>query len=123
MSEEKSFDSLSGERVKDGGKEVEVRWKRDKSENEVLSGIWSKAMALRGLKKVVSVSLEAAKVKTTGEDGEIIDIKFNPSAANAATKAIETANKMLGYNLPEEEDDGADKEIKIVFEDGEEYSD
>lgn len=87
-----------------------------------LENIWSKAMALRGLKKVVKVSLEAAKVPTVDENGEIVDVKFNPSAANAATKAIETANKMLGYNIPDEDEEESDGELTVIFDGAEEYS-
>ena len=78
-------------------------------------------MALRGLKKVVRVSLEAAKISTVDSEGTVVDVKFNPSAANAATKAIETANKMLGYNLPDEEDE-VDDTVTVIFENMEEYS-
>ncbi len=88
-----------------------------------LEGIWSRAMALRGLKKVLGVSLEAARIPTLDENGEVVEIKYNPSAANAATKAIETANKMLGYNLPDtDEDEEDDGTLTVIFEGMEEYS-
>ena len=104
--------------------------KKDKKENvstdeaRKLEGIWSRAMALRGLKKVLGVSLEAAKIPKLDENGDVVEIKYNPSAANAATKAIETANKMLGYNLPDEEEetDEDDGEITVIFDGMEEYS-
>lgn len=97
----------------------------EKTDEEKLRSIWSRAMALRGLKRVMNVSLEAAKIPTLDENGEVIEVKFNPSAANAATKAIETANKMLGYNLPEsydDEDADDESEVTVVFENAEEYS-
>ncbi len=97
--------------------------KRGETE-EKLAGIWSRAMALRGLKKVLGVSLEAARIPTLDENGDVVDIKYNPSAANAATKAIETANKMLGYNLPDEEGEDVDDEatLTVIFDGMEEYS-
>ncbi len=122
-SEKKTLTKSTGRR-KHSENVSESEASRDiKTEEEKLRGIWSRAMALRGLKKVVSVSLEAAKVPTVDENGEVKEIKFNPSAANAATKAIETANKMLGYNLPDEEEDGEDEgEIIVSFDCPREYS-
>jgi len=110
---------MSKEKNKNGGRESVNSPGSDEAR---LQGIWSRAMALRGLKKVVKVSLEAAKVPTLDENGEIVDVKFNPSAANAATKAIETANKMLGYNLPDDESDECDSELTVIFDGAEEYS-
>ena len=46
------------------------------------------------------------------------EVKFNPSAANAATKAIEAANRLCGYDdepAEKEEDD----EI-VIYDDGKE---
>ncbi len=95
----------------------------DRETESKLEGIWSRAMALRGLKKVLGVSLEAAKIPTLDENGEVVEVRYNPSAANAATKAIETANKMLGYNLPGENDEHEDDDVlTVVFEGMEEYS-
>ncbi len=108
---------------KESKKASEIADKRS-NEQKALEGIWSRAMALKGLKKVLRVSLEAAKIPTLDESGEVVDVKYNPSAANAATKAIETANKMLGYNLPDadgEEVEG-DGELTVIFEGMEEYS-
>ena len=111
------------EENKNEGKKIQSEPKKHSLDEETrLRGIWSKAMALRGLKKVMNVSLEAAKIPTLNENGEVVEVKFNPSAANAATKAIETANKMLGYNLPDDDSDECDTEITVIFENAEEYS-
>ena len=49
------------------------------------------------------------------------EVKFNPSAANAATKAIEAANRLCGYDgEPEDQED--DDEIVICFEEGKELA-
>lgn len=110
---------MSEEKNKNGGKDSK---KSQAADDSKLESIWSRAMALRGLKKVVKVSLEAAKVPTLDENGDVVDVKFNPSAANAATKAIETANKMLGYNLPEDDTDDQEGELTVIFDGAEEYS-
>ncbi len=85
-------------------------------EDAELRKIWTRSDALRGLKQVVSVSIEAARQEICGEDGEVSEVRFNPSAANAATKAIEAANRLCGYG--EEEKEEADDELVICFEDG-----
>ena len=60
-------------------------------------------MALIGLKRIYETALEGARIEIRDEDGTLVEVKFNPSAANAATKAIEAANRMLGYTAPEED--------------------
>ena len=70
---------------------------------------------------MVNVSIEAARQEITDEDGEVSEVKFNPSAANAATKAIEAANRLCGYDdEPAEKDE--DDEIVICFEEGKEFA-
>lgn len=75
---------------KDGGKDP-------------LEKIWSRRMALLGLKRIYETALEGARIEVRDEDGALVEVKFNPSAANAATKAIEIANRMMGYAAPEED--------------------
>ncbi len=94
---------------------------KEEREREQLRKIWTRSDALRGLKQVVSVSIEAARQEVTDEDGEVSEVKFNPSAANAATKAIEAANRLCGYDgEPEDKED--DDEIVICFEEGKELA-
>ncbi len=76
-------------------------------QTRALEKIWSRRMALIGLKRIYETALEGARIEIRDEDGALVEVKFNPSAANAATKAIEAANKMLGYAAPEEEKAGA----------------
>lgn len=71
-----------------------------------LEKLWSRRMALIGLKRIYETALEGARIEIRDEDGALVEVKFNPSAANAATKAIEAANKMLGYAAPGEEATG-----------------
>ncbi len=61
-------------------------------------------MALLGLKRIYTAALEGARQEIRDEDGALIEVKFNPTAANAATKAIEAANRMLGYTVPQEDE-------------------
>ena len=70
--------------------------------NEALEKIWSRRMALVGLKRIYLAALEGARVEVRDRDGVLVEVKFSPTAAAAATKAIEVANKMLGYSSPEE---------------------
>ena len=105
------------------GNETPKRRKKapEEREREALRKIWTRSDALRGLKQVVNVSIEAARQEITDEDGEVSEIKFNPSAANAATQAIEAANRLCGYDdepAEKEEDD----EIVICFEEGKEFA-
>ena len=89
-----------------GGTEKEPG-KSPGGQTRALEKIWSRRMALIGLKRIYETALEGARIEIRDEDGALVEVKFNPSAANAATKAIEAANKMLGYAAPEEEKAGA----------------
>ena len=79
--------------------------KAEEKEKAKLEKIWSRRMALCGLKRIVEAALEGARTEICDEDGALVEVKFNPTAANAATKAIEVANRMLGYTAPEDEGD------------------
>lgn len=79
-------------------------------------------MALTGLKRIFETALEGARVEIRDEDGALVEVKFNPSAANAATKAIEAANRMLGYATPAEEEEAAGGLFCVSFGEAEEYA-
>ena len=64
-------------------------------------------MALEGLKQIFTAALEGARSEVLDGNGAPVEVKFNPSAANAATKAIEVANRMLGYSAPEDGEEAA----------------
>jgi hypothetical protein len=102
-------ESAPGEREKAGG---DIR---------SLEKIWSRRMALLGLKRIFAAALEGARTEIRDGDGALVEVKFNPTAATAATKAIEVANKMLGYTTPEEEEEG-DAHLTVTFEEGEELA-
>ncbi len=87
-----------------------------------LAKIWSRRMALIGLKRIYETALAGARTEIRDEDGALIEVKFNPSAANAATKAIEVANRMMGYAAPEDAHDTADLSLRVEFGDWEEYA-
>ncbi len=95
--------------------------KAGKTEGSKLEKIWSRRMALCGLKRIVEAALEGARTEVRDEDGALVEVKFNPTAANAATKAIEVANRMLGYTAPEEEGEG-DSLIFVDLGDAREFA-
>ena len=77
-------------------------------------------MALWGLKRIYLAALEGARSEIRDEDGALVEVKFNPTAATAATKAIEVANKMLGYTTPSEGEEGG--HLTVAFFEGEELA-
>ncbi|MBQ8859179.1 MAG: hypothetical protein IJ012_05255 [Clostridia bacterium] len=91
-------------------------------EESKLQRIWSRQMALEGLKKIFTAALEGARTEILDEDGALVEVKFNPSAANAATKAIEVANRMLGYTSPEEEEENGALSFTVDLGEAEEFA-
>ena len=86
-----------------------------------LEKIWSRQMALRGLKRIVELALDGACTEIRDEDGALVEVKFNPQAAGAATKAIEVANRMLGYTAPDEAED-EDRFVTVELGNAEEFA-
>lgn len=84
---------------------------------EPLERIWSRRMALLGLKRIYLAALEGARVEVRDRDGVLVEVKFSPTAAAAATKAIEVANRMLGYTAPEERE--GDTHLTVELADAE----
>lgn len=97
-------DSDKGQKKTASPKKKETASPRDErgGGRESLERIWSRRMALIGLKRIYLAALEGARVEVRDRDGALVEVKFSPTAAAAATKAIEVANKMLGYTAPEE---------------------
>lgn len=92
-------------------------------ERALLEKVWSRKDALEGLKRIFLTALEGARIEVRDEEGALREVKFNPSAANAATKAVETANRMLGYTTPDEDgDDPCDGDITVDLGDAEEFA-
>ena len=91
------------------------------AERAGLERIWSRRMALLGLKRIYEAAIEGARQEVCDEDGALVEVKFNPTAANAATKAIEVANRMLGYSAPEE-DAPSDGLFSVVLGEAEEFA-
>jgi hypothetical protein len=81
------------------------------SESSDTEKYWSREKALSALNEVVAVSIEAAKNTES---------KFNSQAANAATKAIEIANKIMGYGSAGSEESGEDESSLTVEFSGDE---
>ena len=90
------------------------------SEGERLERLWSRRMAIEGFKKIYRVSIEGARTEILGDNGEVVDVKYNPSAANAARAALESLNRLLGYSSPVEEE--VDDDIVVILGDAEEFS-
>ena len=61
---------------------------------------WSRDDSINALKKIVSTCIDGMAVHD--DDGSII--KTDAAAANSARGAIDSINKMLGYNEPEKSD-------------------
>ena len=91
-------------------------------ERAILEQVWSRKTALEGLKRIFETALEGARIEVRDGDGALVEVKFNPSAANAATKAVETANRMLGYTTPEDEESTADAALEVTLGEAEEFA-
>ena len=91
-------------------------------ERALLEEVWSRKTALEGLKRIFETALEGARIEIRDEEGALREVKFNPSAANAATKAVETANRMLGYTTPDGEEEDCDGDITVDLGDAEEFA-
>ena len=91
-----------------------------RSESEQLEKLWTRKMAVEGFKKIYRVSLEGAQTEILDGNGDVVEVKYNPSAANAARSALEALNRLLGYGATAEEDDGG--EIVVILGEAEEYS-
>lgn len=104
-----------------------ARCKGKKAEDEAakLAEIWSREMALEGLKKIFEASIEGARVEVLDECGEVVSVKFSPQAANVARAALDAANKMLGYTTPAEDDadDEGDGVLRVELGEAEEFAD
>ena len=93
--------------------------KKEGDEAARLAEIWSREMALEGLKKIFEASLEGARVEVLDECGEVVSVKFSPQAANVARSALDAANKMLGYTSPAEDGAGGEGDGVLCIELGE----
>ena len=91
-------------------------------ERALLEEVWSRKTALEGLKRIFETALEGARIEVRDEEGALREVKFNPSAANAATKAVETANRMLGYTTPDGDEESPDGDITVDLGDAEEFA-
>ncbi|NLK39471.1 MAG: hypothetical protein GX303_04390 [Clostridiales bacterium] len=94
--------------------------KRSKGEGEAakLERIWSREEALAALKQLYLVSMEGALERVVDKRSGETAVQFNASAASTATKAIEAANKMMGYQKPEaaELPEGGGIEVEFLIE-------
>ena len=91
-------------------------------ETERLRKIWSRRMAVEGYKKVYLASLEGTRTEILDGNGDVVEVKYNPSAANAATKALDALCRLLGYSAPAEPQEDEDGEIVVELGEAEEYS-
>lgn len=81
---------------------------------------WTRDDSLNTLKEIVGKGLEAVRSPILDSDGNIVDYKFDPSAARVVRDAVESLNKMQGYNEPEKSE--VDAVISVAFADGGDYT-
>ncbi len=108
--------------MKNTERKEETRPKTGGAHHQTPEEIWSRQTALAGLKRIVEAALACAETEIRDENGMLVEVKFNHQAAGAATKAIEVANRMMGYALPEDGGEAEDTAITVLFGDAEEYA-
>lgn len=81
---------------------------------------WSRDDSLDALREIVGVARDAMRKPVRDDDGNITDYTFDASAARVARDAVESLNKMQGYNEPEKSE--VDAVISVAFADGGEYT-
>lgn len=79
-----------------------------------LKEIWSREEALSALKRLYLAAMEGTLERVVDKSGAVT-VQFNSTAASTATKAIEAANKMMGYQKPDEAADAPDTAISVEF--------
>lgn len=62
---------------------------------------WSREDSLDAFKEIYHTSVQAMRKEQYDDSGEVIGYSYNPSAANQARSAVDSINKMLGYNEPD----------------------
>jgi phage terminase small subunit len=81
---------------------------------------WTREDSLNALREIVEKGLEATRTPIFDENGEVVDYKFDPSAARVVRDAVESLNKMQGYNEPEKSE--VDAVISVAFADGSDFT-
>lgn len=105
-------------------REALIREASDKADIEDAVAVrrkWSRADSVDALVRIYSASAEATRREVFDDDGFLERVEYNPAAANAATKAVEGLNKMLGYNEPDKSQ--VDAVISVDLGDFDEFSD
>lgn len=105
------------------GKAIETLRKRrsrthdDRTSHEAkkLCRIWSREEALLALKQLYLTAMEGTLERVVDKKSGEVSVQFNSSAASTATKAIEAANRMMGYQQPQEEDAPGAEGIEVTF--------
>lgn len=62
---------------------------------------WSREDSIDALKEIYHTSAHEMRKEIYDDDGNVNGYTYNPAAANQARGAIDSINKMLGYNEPE----------------------
>lgn len=81
---------------------------------------WTRDDSLNALREIVGKAMEAVRAPICGEDGEIVGYKFDSAAARVVRDAVESLNKMQGYNEPEKSE--VDAVISVAFADGGDFT-
>lgn len=100
--------------------EEEARMEAYKAEMTQQFSQWSRDDSLDALKVVVQEAQRAMRKPITDSEGNVTGYTFDPAAARVVRDAVESLNKMQGYNEPEKSE--VDAVINVAFDGGDEYS-
>ncbi|MBR2131509.1 MAG: terminase small subunit [Oscillospiraceae bacterium] len=100
--------------------EEEVRMDAYKAEMTQQLSQWSRDDSLDALKVVVQDALRAMRKPILDSEGNEIGYSFDPAAARVVRDAVESLNKMQGYNEPEKSE--VDAVINVAFADGGDFA-
>lgn len=100
--------------------EEEARMDAYKAEMAQQLSQWSREDSLDALKVVVQEAQRAMRKPIYDSNGEVNGYTFDPAAARVVRDAVESLNKMQGYNEPEKSE--VDAVINVAFADGDEFA-
>ena len=100
--------------------EEEVRMDAYKAEMTQQLSQWSREDSLDALKRVVQEAMRAMQKPIVNSAGEVEDYTFDPAAARVVRDAVESLNKMQGYNEPEKSE--VDAVISVAFDGGDDFA-
>lgn len=100
--------------------EEEARMDAYKAEMAQQLSQWSREDSLDALKEVVQEAKGAMRKPIYDSEGNEIGYSFDPAAARVVRDAVESLNKMQGYNEPEKSE--VDAVISVAFDGGDDFA-